>query len=91
MPIDETKCCNTHTEEKENLGTCCQTKGEEEKNYESSKWFLGKHNNEISTMRQKQKAEQDTYEYHIKIGPEPKSVSHLLQEGMELQRRLEDE
>ena len=24
-------------------------------------------------------------------GPEPKSVSQLLQEGMELQRRLEDE
>ena len=24
-------------------------------------------------------------------GPEPKSVSHLLQEGMKLQRRLEDE
>ena len=26
-----------------------------------------------------------------KLGPEPKSVSQLLQEGMELQRRLEDE
>ena len=26
MPIDETKCCNTHTKEKEESGTCCQTK-----------------------------------------------------------------
>ena len=26
MPIDETKCCNMHTEEKEELGECCQTK-----------------------------------------------------------------
>ena len=24
MPIDKAKCCNVHTEEKENLGTCCQ-------------------------------------------------------------------
>ena len=38
-----------------------------------------------------EKAEQDTYEYHVKPGPEPKSLSQLLQEGMELQRRLEDE
>ena len=55
MPIDETKCCNMHTKEKENSGTCCQTKV-----------------NEVP-------------------GPEPKSVSQLLQEGMELQRRLENE
>jgi len=26
MPIDETKCCNMHTREKEESGTCCQTK-----------------------------------------------------------------
>jgi len=26
MPIDETKCCNMHTKEKENSATCCQTK-----------------------------------------------------------------
>ena len=26
MSIDETKCCNTHTKEKEKSGTCCQTK-----------------------------------------------------------------
>ena len=30
MPIDETKCCNMHTKEKEEAGTCCQTKDEEE-------------------------------------------------------------
>ena len=55
MPIDETKCCNMHTKEKEETGICCQTKVNEEP------------------------------------GPEPKSVSQLLQEGMELQRRLENE
>ena len=26
MSIDKTKCCNTHTKEKEKSGTCCQTK-----------------------------------------------------------------
>jgi hypothetical protein len=26
VPIDETKCCKTHTEEKEESGECCQTK-----------------------------------------------------------------
>jgi len=66
MPIDKTKCCNTHTEEKEQSGECCQQEAQE-------------------------KAEQDTYEHYIKTEPEPKSVSQLLQEGMELQRRLEDE
>ena len=30
MPIDETKCCNTHTKEKEEAGTCCQIKKEDE-------------------------------------------------------------
>jgi len=30
MSVDETKCCNTHTKEKEKSGTCCQTKNEEE-------------------------------------------------------------
>ena len=24
MPIDKTKCCKTHTEEKEQSGECCQ-------------------------------------------------------------------
>ena len=26
MPIDETKCCNMHTKEKEESNECCQTK-----------------------------------------------------------------
>ena len=26
MPIDKTKCCKTHTEEKEESGECCRTK-----------------------------------------------------------------
>ena len=66
MPIDETKCCNTHSKEKEDNGTCCQKSVQE-------------------------KDEQQTYEYVVKIGPEPKSVSQLLQEGMKLERRLENE
>ena len=66
MSIDETKCCEGHTEKKDLSGECCQ-------------------------IGEQQKAEQDTYEYKAKIGPEPKSVSQLLQEGMELQRRLEED
>ena len=31
MSIEETKCCNMHTKEKEKSGTCCQGKEEEEK------------------------------------------------------------
>ena len=46
---------------------------------------------ECCQIGKQQKAEQDTYEYYVKIGPEPKSVSQLLQEGMELQRRLEED
>ena len=45
---------------------------------------------ECCQIGKQQKAEQDTYEYYVKIGPEP-TVSQLLQEGMELQRRLENE
>jgi len=29
MPVEETKCSNMHTKEKEESGTCCQTKEEE--------------------------------------------------------------
>ena len=29
MPIDKTKCCDTHTEEKEKSGTCCQLEDQE--------------------------------------------------------------
>ena len=40
--VDETKCCNTHTKEKEKSGTCCQLNED------------------------KDRAEQQTYEYTIK-------------------------
>jgi len=30
MSIDKTKCCNTHTKEKEDSGECCQTKEEKD-------------------------------------------------------------
>ena len=29
MSIDKTKCCNTHTKEKEKSGECCQIKDKE--------------------------------------------------------------
>jgi len=29
MSIDETKCCNMHTKEKEESGTCCQKEQQE--------------------------------------------------------------
>ena len=46
---------------------------------------------ECCQIERQQKAEQDTYEYYVNIKPEPKSVSQLLQEGMELQKRLEED
>ena len=39
MSIDKTKCCNTHTEEKEKFGKCCQLetqKKAEQDTYEHS-------------------------------------------------------
>ena len=68
MPIDETKCCNTHSKEKEDNGICCQKSAQE-------------------------KAEQQTYEYSVKLSSQPKnkSVSQLLQEGMKLQIKLEED
>ena len=29
MPVDKTKCCKTHTEEKEESGDCCQSEAEQ--------------------------------------------------------------
>jgi len=29
MPVDKTKCCKTHTEEKEKSGECCQLEEQE--------------------------------------------------------------
>ena len=46
---------------------------------------------ECCQIGEQEKAEQNTYEHHMKTAPEPKSVSQLLQEGMELQRRLEED
>jgi len=34
MSVEKTECCNMHTKEKENSGTCCQIKNEEEKTEE---------------------------------------------------------
>ena len=62
-----------HSKEKEDNGECCQQKEKEkaeqdtyehsiktkEINYESSEWYLGKHNNEIGTMRQKQRSQNE--------------------------------
>jgi len=36
MPIDETKCCNMHTKEKEETGTSCQIKEDEEQTKEQN-------------------------------------------------------
>jgi len=35
MSIDKTRCCNTHTKEKEKSGECCQTSSED-RTYEHS-------------------------------------------------------
>jgi len=48
-------------------------------------------NGECCQQEEQERAEQRTYEHRTKTRPEPKSVSHLLQEGMEQQRRLENE
>ena len=37
---------------------------------------------ECCQIWEQEKEEQNTYEHRIKTGPEPKSVSQLLQEGM---------
>ena len=34
MSVEETKCCNMHTKEKEEAGTCCQVKEDEEEKTE---------------------------------------------------------
>ena len=86
MPIDETKCCEGHTKKKEESGECCQI-GEQEKaeqdTYEHSLMSLNIHELAKSNPTKPYK--------ELEKMKEPKSVSQLLQEGMELQRRLEDE
>jgi hypothetical protein len=36
MPVDPKKCCNTHTKEKEESGTCCQTEENEKQEKEQN-------------------------------------------------------
>ena len=59
---------------------CCGTHSKEKED-----------NGECCQVKDQENAQALTYEHSIKTGPEPKSVSHLLQEGMEQQRRLENE
>ena len=42
MPVDKTKCCKTHTEEKEESGECCQSDAEQA-TYEYSPKSLSLH------------------------------------------------
>ena len=36
MSIDSNKCCNMHTKEKEENGTCCQTKEDDKQTKEQN-------------------------------------------------------
>ena len=36
MSIDKTKCCGTHSKEKEDNGECCQIKNDEEQTKEQN-------------------------------------------------------
>ena len=62
MPIDETKCCNTHNKEKEDNGTCCQKSVQEkaeQQTYEHSPMSLSIHelakSNPAKTYRELEK------------------------------------
>jgi len=50
MPVDKTKCCKTHTEEKEKSGECCQS---EEKENATALTF----ENETTAYKNKEKHE----------------------------------
>ena len=50
MSIDKTKCCKTHTEEKEKSGECCQS---EEKEIPTALTF----ENEVNNSKKKEKHE----------------------------------
>ena len=39
MPIDETKCCNTHTKEKEETGECCQIGAQRKAEQETYEYY----------------------------------------------------
>ena len=47
MPIDKTKCCKTHTEEKEKSGECCQIEEQEDA-------FALTFENEITASKEKE-------------------------------------
>jgi len=47
MPIDKTKCCKTHTEEKEKSGECCQLEEQEDA-------FALTFENEINASKEKE-------------------------------------
>ena len=62
MPIDQTKCCNTHSKEKEDNGTCCQKsvqEKDEQQTYEHSPMSLSIHalakSNPTKTYRELEK------------------------------------
>ena len=50
MPIDKTKCCKIHTEEKEESGECCQLKDQEDT-------LTLTFENEINASKEKEKHE----------------------------------
>ena len=50
MSIDKTKCCKTHTKEKEESGECCQRDKQEDS-------FALTFENEINAAKQKEKHE----------------------------------
>jgi len=43
--IDKTKCCKTHTEEKEETGECCQINGQKETKQATYKNEVNKESN----------------------------------------------
>ena len=47
MPIDKTKCCKVHTEEKEKSGECCQIEEQEDA-------FALTFENEINASKEKE-------------------------------------
>ena len=52
MSIDKTKCCNTHTEEKEKSGECCQLEKQEDA-------FALTFENEVSASNPKNKEKRE--------------------------------
>ena len=40
MPIDKTKCCNVHTEEKEKSGECCQLDDQEKAEQDTYEYLI---------------------------------------------------